>query len=152
MARENGWEMIGEFVDEGFTAYTGNRGRAWRQQSGGEGGRPKSWPMLVAQHTSRFARGDGAKPGAPRALVELCHEWARATCAGDSLRTTGDGVVPAAAHQGEADDLESERNEHREQGHPSPRSGPRQAVRRSAAVRLPLAPRRRRSVLGPGRR
>lgn len=80
MAHENGWEIIGEFSDEGFTAYSGNRGpglsRAIKlaKDTAAERGCEVS---IVAQHTSRFARGDGAKPDAPRALVELFHEWAR---------------------------------------------------------------------------
>jgi hypothetical protein len=66
--------------------------------------------MLVAQHTSRFARGDGAKPGAPRALVELWHEWARANVRGRLVENDAAmASSAAAAAQGEADHNESKR-------------------------------------------
>ena len=112
MARENGWEMIGEFVDESFTAYTGNRGPglAAAIEAAKAAATPECWTMLVAQHTSRFARGDGAKPGAPKALVELYHEWARANVRGRLVENDrAMASSAAAAQQGEADHLESER-------------------------------------------
>lgn len=79
-AEDEGWEVVGEFSDEGFSAYSGNRGpgleRAKRAAGeAGEDGRPC---MLVAQHSDRFARGAGDKPGAADSLVEIWHAMRRA--------------------------------------------------------------------------
>ena len=113
MSAENDWEVLGEFVDEGFTAYTGNRGPGLAaaidlaKRTAAERGEQV---FLVAQHTSRFARGDGAAPGAPRALVELWHEWARANVRGRTVEN--DYAMQssvAAATQGEADHSDSKR-------------------------------------------
>ena len=70
MCEENGWEIIGEHFDENFTAYTGNRGPglAAAIAQAKEAATDDDRVMLVAQHTSRFARGDGASPGAAKAL------------------------------------------------------------------------------------
>ena len=113
MSAENDWEVLGEFVDEGFTAYTGNRGPGLAaaidlaKRTAAERGEQV---FLVAQHTSRFARGDGAAPGAPRALVELWHEWARANVRGRTVEN--DYAMQssvAAGTQGEADHSDSKR-------------------------------------------
>ncbi len=113
MCEENGWEILGEFQDEGFTAYTGNRGPglaaaiALAKRTAAERG---CQVFLVAQHTSRFARGDGAKPDAPKALVELWHEWARTNVQGRLVEN--DYAMQssvAAATQGEADYSDSAR-------------------------------------------
>jgi hypothetical protein len=108
MCDENGWIVIGKYVDENFTAYTGNRGPGLAsaiktaKDAAVEKGATNEHPMmLVAQHTSRFARGDGAKPDAPKALMELYHEWARCNVRGrlvenDLAMTTSS----AAAAQG----------------------------------------------------
>lgn len=112
MARENGWTVIGEFVDKNFTAYTGNRGPSLAAaiKLAKETATPDSWVMLVAQHTSRFARGDGAKPGAPKALVELYHEWARTNVRGRLVENDqAMSNSSAAAAQGDADHNESKR-------------------------------------------
>ena len=113
MAGENDWEILGEFKDEGFTAFTGNRGPGLAaatdlaKRSATERG---CEVMLVAQHTSRFARGDGARPEAPKALVELWHEWARANVRGRLVENDyAMASSVAAATQGEADHSESKR-------------------------------------------
>jgi len=112
MADENDWTIVGELVDENFTAYTGNRGPglaaaiALAKQTAAERGQC----FIVAQHTSRFARGDGASPNAPRALVELWHEWARANVRGRLVENDSAMASSAqAANQGEADHNESKR-------------------------------------------
>lgn len=112
MAKENGWEIVGEFKDEGFTAFTGNRGPGLAsaidlaKRTAAERGRA----FILAQHTSRFARGDGAAPNAPRALVELWHEWARANVRGRTVENDyALQTSVAAATQGEADHAESKR-------------------------------------------
>ena len=113
MCRDNGWESLGEFADENFTAYTGNRGPGLAaaidlaKRTAAERG---CQVFLVAQHTSRFARGDGASPDAPRALVELWHEWARTNVRGRLVENDSAMASSAqAAAQGEADHNESKR-------------------------------------------
>lgn len=118
MCAENGWQVLGELVDENFTAYTGNRGPGLAaaielaMETARENGAtmPDHPVMLVAQHTSRFARGDGSAPDAPRALVELWHEWARACIRGRLVENDlAMATSSAAAAQGEADHNESKR-------------------------------------------
>ncbi len=112
MAADNDWTVIGEYTDEGFTAYTGNRGPglAAAIQAAKDAATADQPCMLVAQHTSRFARGDGARPGAAKALVELYHEWARANVRG-RLVENDDAMASSAqaANQGDADHEESKR-------------------------------------------
>ena len=112
MASENGWEILGEFSDENFTAYTGNRGPGLASaiELAKRIAAERGQVFLVAQHTSRFARGDGAAPDAPRALVELWHEWARANVRGRTVENDSAMSSSAnAAAQGEADHNESKR-------------------------------------------
>ena len=77
---EEDWKIVGEFWDEGFSAYSGNRGpdlerarlaaAAAAEQFGGV-------CMLVAQASDRFARGAGDKPGAADSLIEIWHAMRR---------------------------------------------------------------------------
>ena len=112
MCEENDWTIVSEFSDENFTAYTGNRGPGLAaaidhaKRTASEHGQC----FIVAQHTSRFARGDGARPDAPRALVELWHEWARANVRGRLVENDSAMASSAqAAAQGEADHNDSKR-------------------------------------------
>jgi site-specific DNA recombinase len=112
MCAENGWEIVGEFFDENFTAFTGNRGPdlAAAIQLAKDTAATGEEVMLVAQHTSRFARGNGNAPGAPKALVELWHEWARCKVRGRLVENDlAMASSSAAAAQGEADHNESKR-------------------------------------------
>ncbi len=76
-AAEEGWVVVGEFHDEGFSAYSGNRGpdlkkaEAAAEQAAAEYG---TEAMLVVQHSDRLARGAGDRPGASDSLVEV---WSR---------------------------------------------------------------------------
>lgn len=76
-AAEEGWEVIGEFHDESFSAYSGNRGPGLKAatdlacEAAADRG---TTCMLVAQHSDRFARGAGDRPGASDSLVEI---WSR---------------------------------------------------------------------------
>lgn len=78
MAEREGWQVVGEFQDEGFSAYSGNRGpdleRAKRAavEAAAEAGEA----MLVVQHSDRLARGAGDTPGAADHLGEV-YFWAR---------------------------------------------------------------------------
>jgi site-specific DNA recombinase len=78
---DEGWTCApgDEFSDEGFSAYSGNRGNGLAQAKAravalaSEHGRC----MLVAQAADRFARGSGDAPGAADALVEIWHQLRR---------------------------------------------------------------------------
>ncbi|WP_081686328.1 recombinase family protein [Candidatus Solirubrobacter pratensis] len=79
---DEGWTLLSpddEFFDEGFSAYSGNRGddlvraKARAIELAREHGRC----MLVAQAADRFARGSGDRPGAADALVEVWHQLRR---------------------------------------------------------------------------
>lgn len=79
-AVDEDWEVVDEFKDEGFSAYSGNRGpglerakRAAADAATDSGG----ICMLVAQHSDRFARGAGDQPGAADSLIEIWHAMRR---------------------------------------------------------------------------
>jgi site-specific DNA recombinase len=76
MAAENDWEVVGEYQDEGFSAYSKSRGPGLaqaREHAARAAAECGETVMLVAQHSDRFSRGAGDKPGAPDALVEIWH-------------------------------------------------------------------------------
>jgi Recombinase/Recombinase zinc beta ribbon domain len=101
------------WADENFTAYTGNRGPALAdviERAKAAGLQDNRRVYIVTQHTSRFARGDGAAPDAAKALVELWHEWARCNVRGRTAEN--DKAMSSssdAAKQGELDYEESKR-------------------------------------------
>jgi DNA invertase Pin-like site-specific DNA recombinase len=80
LAEREGWEVVGQFTDEGFSAYSGNRGpdleraKALAARVAQERG---GICFLVAQHSDRLARGAGDKPGAADSLVEIWHAMRR---------------------------------------------------------------------------
>src|SRR4051812_42702601 len=74
MAAENDWVVIGSFRDEGFSAYSGNRGpglEAARRRAAEVAAERGCVVMLVAQAHDRFARGAGDRPNAPESLGEI---------------------------------------------------------------------------------
>jgi DNA invertase Pin-like site-specific DNA recombinase len=76
MAAEKGWTVVGEYQDEGFSAYSRSRGpglAAARKHAARAAAESGTTAMLVAQHPDRFSRGAGDKPGAPEALIEIWH-------------------------------------------------------------------------------
>lgn len=79
MAEDEGWLVVGEFHDEGFSAYSGNRGpdleRA-KQRSTEAAAEYETDAMLVVQHSDRLARGAGDAPDAADHLIEV-YFWAR---------------------------------------------------------------------------
>jgi len=78
MADREGWVVAGEYQDEGFSAYKGNRGpglEAARSEAAALAMRDGT-AVLVAQHSDRLARGAGDAPDAPMHLVEVMF-WAR---------------------------------------------------------------------------
>src|SRR4051794_30102431 len=72
MASQHGWVVVAEYRDEGFSAYSGNRGPGLQaaKRHAVELARQHGECMLVAQHSDRFARGGGDAPGAPAHLLE----------------------------------------------------------------------------------
>ena len=76
MCEREGWPILGEYSDEGFSAYRGNRGpgltdaRAHAASVAAETGEVV---MLVCQHSDRISRGAGDRPGAAEALIEIWH-------------------------------------------------------------------------------
>jgi site-specific DNA recombinase len=86
-AAEEDWEIIGEFKDEGFSAYSGNRGPGLKEAAdlaSAAAAEQGTTCMLIAQHSDRFARGAGDKPGASDSLLEV---WTRMRRADVHLRT-----------------------------------------------------------------
>ena len=88
-AEREGWEVVGEFTDEAFSAYHGNRGpgleraKALAVATAAEHGRC----VLVAQDADRFARGAGDAPGAADHLGEVYFAMRRQGVALWSVRT-----------------------------------------------------------------
>jgi DNA invertase Pin-like site-specific DNA recombinase len=110
LAERQGWEVAGEFTDEAFSAFKGNRGpglaraKALAIQVAGEDGSA----VLVAQDTDRFARGAGDKPGAADHLGELYFVMRRQGVKLWSFRT-GEIDSIRAVLEGERGHDESER-------------------------------------------
>ena len=80
MAEENGWMVVAEFTDEGFSAYSGNRGPGLKQARRAAADAAREYgttAMLVAQAHDRFARGAGDRPGASESLGEVWHATRR---------------------------------------------------------------------------
>jgi DNA invertase Pin-like site-specific DNA recombinase len=76
MAAENGWLVVGEYEDEGFSAYSCSRGPGLaqaREHAARAATEFGTTVMLVAQHSDRLSRGAGDKPGAAEALIEIWH-------------------------------------------------------------------------------
>jgi DNA invertase Pin-like site-specific DNA recombinase len=80
MAKREDWEVVGEFKDEGFSAYKRNRGPGLEQakRAAADAAEQHGEPcMLLAQHSDRFARGAGDRPGASDSLAEVWHAMRR---------------------------------------------------------------------------
>jgi len=79
-AQDEDWEIIGEFRDEKFSAFSGNRGpglKAAEELAVRLAEERGQVCMLVCQHSDRFARGAGDKPGAADSLIEIWHRTRR---------------------------------------------------------------------------
>jgi DNA invertase Pin-like site-specific DNA recombinase len=110
MAEREGWTVEGEYRDEAFSAWSGNRGpglAAAREQAAALA-RDHGTAILVAQDADRFARGSGDAPGAADHLGELFFAMKRA---GVELWTVRSGHLDLlrAAIEGERSNSESER-------------------------------------------
>jgi DNA invertase Pin-like site-specific DNA recombinase len=112
LAKREGWKVAGEFHDEGFSAYSGNRGPGLRdatataERAASEAGREC---MLAVQHSDRLARGAGDAPGASDSLVEV---WTRLRRQNVHVRSVqndammGDVVLGAVASKQATEDSE----------------------------------------------
>jgi DNA invertase Pin-like site-specific DNA recombinase len=89
LAKAEGWSVRGEFSDEGFSAYSGNRGPdlEWAKAKAIELAQKHGECLLVALHSDRIARGAGDRPGAADHLVEVVAHLRRH---GVRLRTVED--------------------------------------------------------------
>ena len=99
LAEREGWTVIGEFHDEAFSAYKGNRGpgleaaKTLAAHAAAEDGRC----VLVAQDADRFARGAGDAPGAADHLGEVYFSMsARASKSGPLARATSTRCGPSS--------------------------------------------------------
>lgn len=77
-AEAQGWEIVGQFNDEGFSAYSGNRGPDLeRAKRAAAAAAECGEAYVVVQHTDRLARGAGDAPGAADSFSEIWHALAR---------------------------------------------------------------------------
>ena len=110
MAEREGWEVVGEFSDEAFSAYSSNRGPGLAQAketaiaAATEHGRC----ILVAQDADRFARGAGDAPGAADHLGEIFFALRRQDVALWTVRSRQIDLLHAAV-EGERANSESAR-------------------------------------------
>lgn len=89
LANREHWAIHGEFTDEGFSAYSGNRGPGLEEAKTMAISLAEQHGscLLVALHSDRVARGAGDAPGAADHLVEVVAHLRRH---GISLRTVED--------------------------------------------------------------
>jgi DNA invertase Pin-like site-specific DNA recombinase len=110
-----GFTVIDEYKDEGFSAYSGNRGeglRAAREHAARIAEEQGCVVMLVCRHSDRISRGAGDKPGASQALVEIWHASRRANVHLRSTSRSDDRDLETsagAASIGERNRADSER-------------------------------------------
>ncbi|HYJ23001.1 MAG TPA: recombinase family protein [Solirubrobacterales bacterium] len=112
-AADEGWEIVGEFEDEKLSAYSGNRGKGLqdaKQLATAVADERAEVCMLVAQASDRFARGEGDKPGAADALIEIWHALRRLNVHLHSVEDDGDlRDSPSVANLGHRAMMESKR-------------------------------------------
>jgi DNA invertase Pin-like site-specific DNA recombinase len=79
LAEREGWTVLDEFVDEAFSAYSGNRGPGLEQAKAlaASTAAEHGTCILVAQDSDRFARGAGDAPGAAEHLGEVYFQMKR---------------------------------------------------------------------------
>jgi len=106
LADREGWTVVGEFSDEGFSAYHGNRGPGLARAR--EAAVEHAPCVIVVQDLDRLARGAGDEPGAADHVGELFFALRRQRVRLWSVRT---GQVDSlrAVMEGERSHSESER-------------------------------------------
>jgi site-specific DNA recombinase len=79
LAEREGWRVIGVFKDEGFSAYTGNRGDELvaAEETAVAAAEEEGRCFIIGQHSDRIARGAGDAPDAADHLVEVIARWNR---------------------------------------------------------------------------
>jgi DNA invertase Pin-like site-specific DNA recombinase len=106
LAEREGWAVVGEYSDEGFSAYHGNRGDGLaRAKAAAVANAPC---LLVVQDLDRLARGAGDAPDAADHLGELFFAMRRQRVTLWSVRT-GEVDSLRAVMEGERSHSESER-------------------------------------------
>lgn len=78
LAEREGWDVLAEHSDEGFSGYSGNRGPglADARRIAAEAAGVHGSCVLVVQHSDRLARGAGDTPDSAEHLAEILF-WAR---------------------------------------------------------------------------
>ena len=128
LAERQGWEVVNEYSDEGFSAYRGNRGpgfahaKALAIRMAAERGPC----ILVAQDADRFARGAGDTPGAADHLGELFFAmrrrgvtlWSVRTGEIDSLRAMLEGERSTDESARKSDGVRKGLRRRKERGQP----------------------------------
>ncbi len=106
LAEHKGWAVMGEFSDEGFSAYHGNRGPGLARARAAAAEHAPC--VIVVQDVDRLARGAGDEPGAADHLGELFFALRRQRIRLWSVRT-GEVDSLRAVMEGERSHGESER-------------------------------------------
>jgi DNA invertase Pin-like site-specific DNA recombinase len=108
-----GWEVVGEFSDEGFSAYSGNRGPELElalTAAGKSAATSGEIVVFVVQHSDRISRGAGLKPNDPKALIEIWHEQRRLNVHLRSVQDDDDlRSSSSVANLGERNHMDSKR-------------------------------------------
>lgn len=109
-ADRHGWLVVGEFQDEGFSAYKGNRGPGFDEakRTALRVAEQQGACVLIAQDADRFARGSGDAPGAADHLGELFFRMKRGGVSLYSVRS-GELDLLRAVLEGERSTDESSR-------------------------------------------
>ena len=133
LAEREGWEVVDEYEDEGFSAYSGNRGPGLRaaEQRAVAAAEEHGGALIVVQDADRLARGAGDAPDAADHLGELCFRLKRQ---GISIWTTRSGELDLlrAALEGQRATDESAR---KKQATPAGLARHRSVASRSARCR-----------------
>jgi len=94
MAEREGWEVVAEFSDEAFSAYSGNRGPGLAQARATAALHAPA--VLLVQHSDRLARGAGDAPGAAEHLAEILFGLAGIPSNCDLSRMTSRSRIPCS--------------------------------------------------------
>jgi DNA invertase Pin-like site-specific DNA recombinase len=113
LAAAEDWEVVAAFSDENFSAYSGNRGddlQEAKRLAAATAAERGCVCMLLAQASDRFARGEGDRPGAADALIEIWHSLRRQNVHLRSVEDDGDlRDSPSVANLGHRAMMESRR-------------------------------------------
>jgi hypothetical protein len=91
ICEREGWTIVGEYRDEGFSAYRGNRGPGLEQAKRHvtrAAGEHDTTAMLVAQHSDRLRAARATSPVPPTTSASSTSRCAAKTCGCVPCRTT----------------------------------------------------------------